>query len=283
MNEDPMLKKIITWAENAENIRGLVMEGSRGATNPVDDLADYDINVFCTNYEEFRDQDEWLSDIAKVWVYEPNEGQFEDAKSVNRLVIFEGGKKVDFVFWTIDLVDRMVSANKYDKGCKVLLDKDGILEPLNNSVIKPSTPQKPTQEEFEFIIKEYWFEEYHVAKYLKRKDLWLVKFRDGSIKFYLLKMMEWYMLAKNNWNYDVKWDGKHIEKWLEPEVYDRLFKTYGHFDEKDSWDALNENNDLFRDISKKTAELLAYKYPDEVDKNFTEFTQKLYANSFLNN
>jgi aminoglycoside 6-adenylyltransferase len=281
MNEDPMLKKIITWAENAENIRGLVIEGSRGAVNPVDDLADYDINVFCTNYDEFRDQDGWLSDIAKVWVYEPNEGHFENAKSVNRLVIFEGGKKVDFVFWTTNLVDRMVKANKYDQGCKVLLDKDGILEPLNNSVVKLSMPQKPTQEEFEFIIKEYWFEEYHVAKYLKRKDLWLVKFRDGSIKFYLLKMMEWYMLAKNNWDYDVKWDGKHIEKWLEPEVYDRLFKTYGHFDEKDSWEALNENNDLFRDISKKTAELLSYKYPENVDKNFTDFTQRLYANSFL--
>jgi hypothetical protein len=42
-----------------------------------------------------------------------------------------------------------------------------------------------------------------------------------------------------------------------------------------------ENNDLFRDISKKTAELLGYKYPEDVDKNFTDFTQRLYANSFL--
>lgn len=83
------------------------------------------------------------------------------------------------------------------------------------------------------------------------------------------------MLAKNNWNYDVKWTGKNIKNWLDPDIYNRLSGIFSHFDVKDSWKALIARLNLFRDLSKETARILNYEYPENVDKNLSEFILSL--------
>lgn len=271
---DEILSKIIDWAKNEDLVRGLLLQGSLTRQDS-DELSDLDINVFVTKIEPFVKDDSWISSIAKVWVYSPDKIEFEGIVYPQRLVIYDQGTKVDFGLRTIDIITRLARSNFYDDGYKILLDKDNLLSKLPGPSFKSAIPAKPTQEEFTHAVKEYWFEEYHVAKYLKREDLWLVKFRDWSIKYYLLKMMEWYTLVKNNLDYDVRWDGKQIQKWLEPKIYNKLFNIYGHFETNDSWEKLMMNNNLFREISIKTAKLLGYKYPKEVDKNLTEFTSKL--------
>jgi len=278
-NAGIVLQNILKWAEKEEKVRGVVLVGSR-AIDQADKLSDFDISVFVSDTESFLHDDQWVKDIANVWVYSSDKYIWENVDVPTRLVIYEGGIKVDYSLWNKTIVSRLSQSDFYDTGYKVLLDKDKLFENLRKITPTPRIKEKPSEEEFIHVVKEYWFEAYHVAKYLKREDLWLVKFRDyGSVKYYLLEMMEWYMLAKNNWDYDVKWDGKRIKKWLDKDVYDDLFKVFAHFDAEDSWNALVENNKLFSKLAKQTAQHLHYHYPSDVDGNITKFTLQLKSSS----
>lgn len=268
-----ILDRIVVWAKTEARIRGVLLMGSRASQQPSDDLADLGVGLFATDFEPYLSDDAWISRIAEVWVYSPDEFYFHNAVVPTRLVIYEGGTKVDYSFWGPASIEQLAEEKYFDTGYKTLLDKDEALQHLGAPSFKPAIPPKPTEGEFDRLINEYWFEAYHVAKYLKREDLWLVKFRDyGSLKVYLLTMMEWYTLAKHSWDYDVKWSGKHISQWLEPEIYDRLGGTFAHFDAQDSWAALIANNDLFRDLAEQTAKLLGYTYPARVAETITAFT-----------
>lgn len=277
-SSDEILKKTIAWAENEKSVRGVILVGSR-AIEQSDDLSDFDISIITTNTKQFTEDDSWISAIAPVWLYSPDKYTWNDTEVPTRLVLYEGGVKVDFSLWNISIAEVVGQSTFFDTGFKVLVDKDRILENFKPASLKQVTPQKPSEEEFIHIIKEFWFEAYHVAKYLKREDLWLVKFRDWSLQVYLLTIMEWYMLAKNNWNYDVQWTGKHIKKWLDPEIYQRLYAIFGHFDTEDSWKAFEARINLFRDLSKKTAAQLGYKYPNDIDENLTKYIVSLKEKS----
>jgi aminoglycoside 6-adenylyltransferase len=274
-----VLQNILKWAEKEEKVRGLVLVGSR-AIDQADELSDFDINMFLSDTESFLHDDQWIKDIANIWVYSPDKYMWENVEVPTRLVIYEGGIKVDYSLWDKTNVTRLSESDFYDTGYKVLIDKDKLCVTFRRITPTPQIKVKPSEEEFMRLVKEYWFEAYHVAKYLKREDLWLVKLRDyGSVKYYLLKVMEWYMLSKNNWNYDTKWDGKHIKMWLDKNVYEDLFKVFAHFDAEDSWNALIENNRLFSKLAKQTAQILHYHYPSDVDENITNFTLQLKAGS----
>lgn len=275
---DEILNKIIEWAKEEELVRGLIMVGSKALSDATDDLADIDISVFFKDKESFIRDASWISKIAKVWVYSPDEHYYGDTLVPTRLVIYEDGVKVDYSLCDIEVIEFLAKNNHFDTGYKILIDKDGLMTNFKEPSFKPSLPKKPTEEEFIHIIKEFWFEAYHVAKYLKREDLWLVKFRDWSLQVYLITMMEWLMLARNNWDYDVKWNGKHIKKWLDPKIYERLNEIFSHFDKEDSWTGLIARLNLFRDLSKETAQLLGYPYPEDTDKNLTGFINNLYEN-----
>lgn len=278
---DEFLDKIIEWAKEDKNIRGLLVEGSV-AQGSADELSDIDISIFSKDVESLVQNDSWIYKVANVWIYSSDKYDFNSSVIHTRLVIYEGGVKVDYSLWNISLIDKLISSNDSEKftiGYKVLLDKDELLKNLPQPSSKYKVPSKPTEEEFIFNIKEFWFEAYHVAKYLKREDLWMAKSRDCATKELLLKMMEWHTLAKNNWNTDVKWIGKNIKQWVEPEAYNRLNNIFGHLDSEDSWKALIATIDLFRNLSKDTAQLLNYSYPEGVDKNLTDFMLGLKPNS----
>ena len=84
----------------------------------------------------------------------------------------------------------------YNLGYKILLDKD-------DRAARMPLPQfevgRPSEKEFHEVIKEFWFEVNHVGAYLKRRDLWSVKFRAWAAHNFLLRMVEWHVQADNGW------------------------------------------------------------------------------------
>ncbi len=62
MISDGKLEKIINWAKSIQNIRALLLTGSRASKGPVDELSDYDLAVFGNDFD-FINDDEWLNQI----------------------------------------------------------------------------------------------------------------------------------------------------------------------------------------------------------------------------
>lgn len=274
-----MLDNIIAWAQKENAVRALILAGSRARNEPVDFLADYDISVFVTDIKKYTENNSWLTALGNPWVVVPDKQCFNNTEYPTRLVIFDGGIKVDFAFYPVDLLKDLDTHNKlyqrFARGHKVLLDKDSLATNLQVTPLQRAVPQAPSQQEFDVVVQEFFFEVYHVAKYLYRNDLWHAKFRDWAAKEFLLRMIEWHEHARHGSDYNTYYLGVHSHAWIGKDTWADLQKVFGHFDAQDSWQALTATIDLFRKLATQTAEKLEYQYPSAVDASITQFMQQL--------
>ncbi len=276
-----IITKVLNWAKKEESIRAVILTGSRAQKDQVtDDLSDYDIAVFCTNYEKFLKDNKWLLEIEKVWVSIPEKFYVNDNFFETRLVIFDKGINVDFAFTSIDTLENFTKnkrlPDEYNIGYKVFLDKDGLTCNLSEPLGQGFKISKPTEKEFLDLCKIFWFEVYHIAKYIKREDLWFAKFRDSDLKNrFLIKMIQWNVCAKHDWNLTTHSLGKRMESWIDKKNWNELFKIFAYFDKDDSRKALLEMMTFFRRIARETAKNCGYSYLEDVDKNISDYVLNL--------
>lgn len=269
-----MIDEILHWANYEKPIRAVVLTGSR-AVDKHDEFSDYDLALFCTDIDTITCDDEWLSKIGKIWVCVHEKIYIKDKEFPSRLVIFEKGIKVDFSFYPIEVL-KDLSSLSFQSGYRVLLDKERMVISIPSLNENVSVNIKPSRERFSTIINEFWFEAYHVAVYLKRGDLWSAQFRlNGLHHQCLLKMIEWNELSKTDWKGIFPELGKRMQSWVSKDTWDALHRSFAHFDEKDSWNALENTTNLFRVLANQTAAHLGYNYLNEVDSHISKFINEL--------
>lgn len=242
MAKDGFLARITEWAERQPDIRTLVLTGSRARDDgSVDETSDYDIEV--VYLPETRADDRYLM----------------------RLAVFAGGMKIDFAFAPTTVLEEMVTEQKlnslYERGYRVLLDKDGLAARLPRATHRPPIGRSPTEAS-------------HVPKLLQRNELWVVKTRDWTMKLLLLKMIEWHAIATRGESYDVWHIGSRMEKWAAPQVWERLHAAFGRFDAGDAWPTLLATASLFRDLAIETGQKLGHRYPHDVDRSISGYLRK---------
>lgn len=271
-----IIPSIQKWAQEEPLVRAVILVGSRARKQEVDRFSDYDLSIFCESHQPYTQEEQWLSRIGKVWACVHEKMLWGQHVFPVRLVIFEGGVKADFAFYPLEFLHALAKAPllppEYDRGYQILADKDGVAKRM----AKPREQlicSKPEQEEFQRIAREFWFEAYHVAKYLVREDLWSVKFRANSMNAFLLKMIVWREEAKREWK-ELPAHGKRMRSWVDERTWQSLFEVFAHFDRQDSWRALFYTMGLFREVALETAERLGYEYPQEVDQNITGFARE---------
>ncbi|MBA3602975.1 MAG: aminoglycoside 6-adenylyltransferase [Parachlamydiaceae bacterium] len=256
-----MLGKIVKWGKEEEAVRALFLLGSRAGRQPVDNFSDYDLSVFCNADESYTESESWLTQFGNVLVCIEEKIFYKEKTFPSRLVIFEDGIKVDFSFLSIDVLDQIMQSSSlpddYNLGYKILLDKDNraarmLLSQFDVNAVKPS------EQEFHEVVKEFWFEVYHVGIYLKRRDLWSVKFRSWATHSFLLRMIEWHAQSHNQWNQSMPPNGKRMSSWADPKVWKELHWIFAHFDSEDSWKALFHMMNLFKQLTSETARSLSF-------------------------
>lgn len=272
---DEYLSRVVEWARREDDVRALILVGSRAGREPADDLADIDVSVFAKTSEPYTRNSEWLSAIGDVWVCVPDKFARGGEVIPTRLVIFDGGVKVDFAFYGLHVLDELAGSDELDVGYRVLLDKDGATSRLKPPSFSARKHDAPTEAEFVSLCEEFWFEAYHVAKYLKRGDLWAAKFRDWSTKEMLLRMIELSERSRRGWDYDTGHMGKRMKSWAQANTWESLHRAFSRFDAEDGWRGLAATTELFSRLSKETADRLGFAYPDDAGRNITAFISQL--------
>lgn len=268
------IQKIVKWSEAEEAIKVLLLQGSRAGKIPADELSDYDISVFCNTSEPYTETEEWLAKIGQVWVCVKEKISFNGRTFPSRLVIFEDGIKVDFSFFSLDILEGIIHSHlpeDYNRGYQILLDKGNLTHGLQKANFNEPRAIKPSAQEFLEVIQEFWFEAYHVAIYLKREDLWSVKFRSAAMQAFLLRMIEWDAQAQNGWNHTTPPIGKRMASWVDKTIWKSLHEVFAHFEAEDSWKALLHTLTFFRRLSVGVADQLGFDYPESLDKNISRF------------
>jgi aminoglycoside 6-adenylyltransferase len=281
MDSQKILDRIVEWAQKESTIKAVILQGSH-ATGMADEYSDYDLAIFCYAFDAYIRDERWLSNIGKVWVCVCEKVERSGKIFPTRLVIFEDGVKVDFGFYTMDVLHTLVHArhlpDDYNRGYSVLIDKESLTVSMPKATGKESHAKKPSKEEFLKVVNEFWFEVHHVAKYLKRGDLWLVKLRSGLIfEHFLLKMIEWNEEAKGNWASRVPPSGKRMQSWVDANTWRDLHQVFARFENRDSRQGLIHTMELFRKLAIDTSRRLGYSYPHDLDKNMTHFVTMLLS------
>jgi aminoglycoside 6-adenylyltransferase len=275
-----MLPQILEWANYEESIRIALMVGSRAIAGRSDDLSDYDISIF-GSYDAYVENDNWLKRIQPHCVCIHDEFPWDSIQIPTRLVIFENGIKADFAFHPLLLVKQMINTQQlfpdYHAGYRVILDKENITHLLPGASLNAFIIHLPVLKEFEIAINEFWFEAYHVAKYLYRKDLWVAKYRDGSMKKWLLKMLEWNAASCSHIALSSNPHGKNLRQWIQDKYFGKLDNCFSGWEESSSREALFDTIGLFKEVAGETALRLQYTYDTKPGDQIFIFITKLLS------
>jgi len=279
-----LIERIVALAQADEDIRAVILEGSLTTGGAVDELSDYDVNLFSRDYARYLSDDHWMEQLGEVLVYQKEEILFCGAALPSRLVVYRHRPRVDFSFWPVTLLAEMVDGAKiyesYRNGCVVLLDKDGLAAQLPPPDGAGFLVSPPARDAFLQELYDFWFEAYCVAKYLSRGNLWYAKLvENGYIKQHLYQMALWQYQSARGWPRDpmLHTGGKRFEQWASPELLEKIGRCFSGYDVQETWRSLFAMVALFSRLARDTARRLEIAYPEHKEERIIGYLRKLQA------
>ena len=266
MNRTDVLGAIVAWSAAHKGVEALVHTGSLvRPDNRADEFSDLDIEIIAARPKGLAANDTWLAEIGELITVLRLD---EDQDWPTRLAIFEGGVKVDFTIAGRQRVTEMVRSGLdplYERGYRILLDKTGATKDLPAPSHRFPIASLPSPETFRERVEEFWFEAFHVPKYLARGELFLVKQRDWTMKELLLEMIEWHAIATSPKPVDVWHIGTRLQEWTDPGTWRELQETFGRFDAEDQKRAFEETATLYGRLGREVAARAGFHYPQRVE------------------
>ena len=265
--EKEMLNLIVGTAEQDERIRAVIMSGSRANPNARRDIfQDFDIVYLVTDVEPFKQDPAWIKRFGELMILQmpdamgdppaPNDGRFA------YLMQFADGNRIDLTLFPV------ARLNEFDRESLsiMLLDKDQILEPFPAPSERDFLPVPPTAMAFSDCCNEFWWVCPYVAKGLWRSEIIYARHMLGHvIREQLMKMLTWYIGVQTGWKQGPGKFGKHLQKYLEPELWSMLEQTYAGGSDESTWDSLLSMCELFRITANSVAQHCGLNYPVDDD------------------
>ena len=275
-----LLDKIVDWARGQGPIRAVVVTGSLARGDGlIDEWSDLDLQIIASDFAQYLHDDSWLDALGEVWIRFPLR-----SAAPYRLVWFAGGKKVDFQFISAAALQEMTKSGElsaeYQRGYIVVLDKDKICQNLPLSPHIFPQAELPDAEALHEVINEFWFEAMHVAQFIRRRDFWVVKLRDWTMKTNLLQALAWHARAAdstiNTWLI-----GRRIRDWVDDETYAVLEGLWPSWDAAELWRGLLMQMELFHRLSLELTQRLGYPYAAETYGKIDRYIRELRDNDRL--
>jgi aminoglycoside 6-adenylyltransferase len=278
-----LIDKFVAWAKTEENIRAVLVIGSRARTDhPADEWADLDLLILAVDSKKIRENPEWLRRIGTPWItfVEPT----PDGRGFELRVLFEGGLDVDFAPVDVGTMQKMAvrgippdMADVIRRGVRIVLDKDGFASLIPAADAAAAVPP-PSGSEFHSLVSDFWYHAVWTAKHLRRGELWWANSCcDMHLASLLRRMMEWHARAKSGPDVDTWMRGRFLEEWADPKAVTALRSTFAHYDEEDVWRALRASMDLFHDLAAETSALLRVPYPAPEEEKARGLVEGMYS------
>lgn len=273
--EEEVLSQFDEWAQGNDLIRAAVLTSSRvDPEGTTDFLSDYDIELYVADIGPFQKGDEWLSIFGPImvrWPFRPR-STFDD-QWITRLVLFKDGVRIDFQITE----QTSIEPNAYDNGYRVLLDKDNLTAGLNTPTFSKYTIKRPSREEYDTVVHEFWWNAMYIPKYLWREELPFAKSVLGQTirDKYLRTVIEWFIGLQHDWSVNTGVCGRFFKRYLDDETWTEFESTYTGAGIEESWQAFFEVISLFRKLGKTVGSSLGYNYPTQLDQEMTDYYSKI--------
>jgi aminoglycoside 6-adenylyltransferase len=269
--ENEVLTQFDSWARGNDLVRAAVLTSSRARPDrKIDFLSDYDIELYVGDLESFQRDDEWLDAFGPImarWPLRPR--STGNDRWITRLVLFKDGVRIDF-----QISDQLtIAPDEYDDGYKILIDKDDLTTRLNPPTFSANWIKKPSQEQFDTLVREFWWDATYVPKYLWRNELpFAASMLSQAVRAeYLHNVIEWFIGLQHGWSVNTGLRGKHFKRYLDEELWSEYTATFAGAEIEENWQAFFNAVSLFRKLARIVGEGLGYAYPMQMDKEMTEY------------
>jgi aminoglycoside 6-adenylyltransferase len=275
-SEQQMLDLILSFAKKDDNIRAIVMNGSRANPNaPKDIFQDFDIACLVNDLAPYVRNNTIPPYFGEILILQEPENMGEpspeDEGHYAYLMQFMDGNRIDLSFHA---PERWKSVTG-DSQSIVLFDKDhsvGELPPASDS---DYWAKKPTEKQFQDCCNEFWWMNSYVAKGLWRGELTYAKWMMEVVQEQLMDMLTWYFGINTGFQKAPGKAGKYIKEDIEPEIWAELEKTYSDTDPENIWESLFTAGSLFRRVAKAVASEFRFQYPQQDDDNVSAYLLRI--------
>ncbi len=273
--EEEILVQFDGWARGNDLVRAAVLTSSRvDPKGTTDFLSDYDIELYVADIMPFQKDDEWLSAFGPIIVKWPLRPRSTfDEKWLTRLVLFKDGVRIDF-----QITDQTtIEPDAYDNGYRVLIDKENLTSALQEPTFSKYIIKKPSRQEYEILVHEFWWDAISVPKCLWRDELPFAKYMfDNVLRYsFLQKVVEWYIGLQNDWSVRTGICGKMFKHYLDVETWRDYESTCAGANVEENWRAFFKTIEFFRKLARAVGTGLGYDYPMELDEEVTQYCLRI--------
>jgi len=275
--ETEILDLILSLARADDNVRAVLMNGSRVNPNAKKDLfQDFDIVYFVEDVAPYKADKSFPRRFGELMILQTpedmNDPPAENDGHYSFLMQFMDGPRIDLSLCPLEQINERIS----DSLSIVLLDKDNLIPPLPPPSERDYLPQRPTAKQFDDCCNEFWWVSAYVAKGLWRDELIYAKYMlDVIVREQHLKMLIWYFGIQTDFQKSPGKLGKNLKQTLAPELWAQLEATYADAESAHIWDSLFTMTSLFRDLGRAVADRFNFHYPEQDDKNVTEYLHRI--------
>ncbi len=271
-----VLEQLIQFAEEDENIRALVLQGSFVNKNvELDDFSDLDPLFFVKDVTPFIEKVDWKNRFGKPISWFHDEGLSHDnQKWYTRLTIYDDGFKIDFGFQSIALGKYANEMPLY----RIYVDKDNIIPLPEVSDERKFYVKQPTQEEFLERIQTFFYDTSYVAKALARDEIFFAKHIDADLKSNKIKpLLDWYLGVKFDFQVNPGLMGRYYHSYLDKETRDLLLETYTTSNKEETAKVLLKLFDLVHQVGTFIAKELNFAYPYQQEQDMRKYCEDIFV------
>ncbi|WP_113930006.1 aminoglycoside 6-adenylyltransferase [Bacillus sp. P14.5] len=279
--ENEMMDIILETARKDENIRAVYMNGSRTNPNvPKDLFQDYDIVYVVKETSPLIERKDWLKSFGELlMIQEPDRNdrvagiQKDTANSYGYLMLFEDGNRIDL---QLQAIEGMMARYLSDKLTVPLMDKDKILPPIQEPTDKDYHVKKPSEAQFFSSCNNFWWCQQNVVKGIWRDELPYAKYMfECIIRPHLDEAVSWWIGTKTDFGLSSGKLGKYFKNHLPASYWEMYQDTYSDGNYDNFWQAIFTACSLFRELAREVADSLSYIYPEQDDRNMTNYMERV--------
>ena len=263
---DDLLRRLVAFAEGDENIRAVLLEGSRA--NPdgaIDEWSDYDV-AFVTRSNEPYLRAEWFagffSQFGEVALAQTPDDPalFNDAHNPLEhyayLAQYADGLRLDLTFETVAYVRGVT----LDSATAVLVDKDGQFTHVDPSN-RDYWVKLPDGGAFHGCCNEFWWTAPYVTKAVARgQAIAALELLGKAVRPQFARMLTWLAGANGGPTTTVGKHGTDVGAHVPAELYSALLASYPRADLAEVRFALDELALAFPRVAQPVANALGYVY-----------------------
>ena len=280
MKNQPSIKSLLlSFAQNDERVRAVLLNGSRANPNVhPDDLQDYDVVFVVNEIQSFLKDHSWTNIFGDMIIEQrPDEmdGIIGEPYKFTYLMLFKDDFRIDLTLFD---VQSLATHYKPDSLTIVWLDKDRLFEHTPPTSDKDYHINRPTEKEFLHTCNEFWWVSTYVVKGLLRNQMIYAKEHlECFVRPMFMKMIAWKIGIDQNFSVNLGNAYKFIEKYTLPEYYDKILKTYSTANIAENWQALLLMTQIFYDDSKFVANKLGFKMNKAEAKNTAAYIAEQFT------